>query len=164
MAIHFAHIINHLVFNYFLSCGSAFLVSLQISRRFVQPNQATQVAKRFVAGLGLSGIVWGSVAIFLFSRRFSTASNPACLCPVRDGGWCGGNIFFRSSGIHGIMLPTLVPLFIRFFTIGGAAYYAMSAMTLFYIALTLIIAKRINITNKSLVELKEHFSRIAQES
>ncbi|SPF38579.1 PAS/PAC sensor signal transduction histidine kinase (fragment) [Syntrophobacter sp. SbD1] len=61
------------------------------------------------------------------------------------------------------MLPTLVPLFIRFLTIGGAVYYAMSAMTLFYIVLTSIIARRINITNRSLVELKEHFSRVAEE-
>ena len=34
----------------------------------LQPHQAARVAKSFLAGLGLSGIVWGSVAVFLFPR------------------------------------------------------------------------------------------------
>jgi light-regulated signal transduction histidine kinase (bacteriophytochrome) len=52
-------------------------------------------------------------------------------------------------------LAALVPLFIRFLVLGGAVYYAMAAMTLLYILLTLIIAVRINRTNRELVEFKE---------
>ncbi len=128
-----------------------------------QPHEAPQVAKRFVAGLGLSGIVWGSVAIFLFP--VDSPTHQTLIVFVLCGMVAGAAETFSSvlPAFMAFTLPALVPLSIRFFTIGGAAYYAMSAMTLLYIVLTLMIARRINITNRSLVELKEHFSRRAEE-
>ncbi len=130
----------------------------------LQPDQAAQVTRSFVAGLGLSGIVWGSVAIFLFPVNSPTQQT--LLVFVLCGMVAGAAETFSPvlPAFLAFMLPTLIPLFIRFLTIGGAVYYAMSAMTLFYIVLTTIIARRINITNRSLVELKEHFSRVAEES
>ncbi len=129
----------------------------------LQPHQAPQVAKRFVAGLGLSGIVWGFVAIFLFP--VDSPTHQTLIVFVLCGMVAGAAETFSSilPAFLAFALPALVPLFIRFLTIGGAVYYAMSAMTLLYIVLTFIIARRINITNRSLIELKEHFSRMAEE-
>ena len=127
------------------------------------PHQAAQVAKRFVAGLGLSGIVWGFVAIFLFP--VDSPTHQILIVFVLCGMVAGAAETFSPvlPAFTAFSLPALVPLFIRFLTIGGAVYNAMSALTLLYIGMTLIIARRINITNRSLVELKEHFSRMADE-
>jgi signal transduction histidine kinase len=129
----------------------------------LQPRQAAQVSKRFVVGLGLSGIVWGFVGIFLFP--VDSPTHQTLIVFVLCGMVAGAVEAFSSvlPAFIAFASPALVPLFIRFLTMGGAAYYAMAAMTLFYILLTLIIARRINITNRRLVELKEHFSRIAEE-
>jgi signal transduction histidine kinase len=130
----------------------------------LRPYQASQVSTRFVAGLGLSGIAWGFVAIFLFP--VDSPTHQTLIVFVLCGMVAGAAETFSPvlPAFIAFALPTLVPLFIRFLLIGGAVYYAMSAMTLFYIVLTLIIAKRINITNRSLVEVKEYFSRAAEES
>jgi signal transduction histidine kinase len=129
----------------------------------LQPLQAAQVAKRFVAGLALSGIVWGFVGIFLFP--VDSPTHQTLIVFVLCGMVAGAAETFSSvlPAFIAFALPALIPLFIRFLTIGGAVYYAMSAMTLLYIVLTLIIARRINITNRRLVELKEHFSLMAEE-
>ena len=129
----------------------------------LQPHQAAQVAKRFVAGLALSGIVWGFVGIFLFP--VDSPTHQTLIVFVLCGMVAGAAETFSSvlPAFIAFALPALVPLFIRFLTIGGAVYYAMSAMTLLYIVLTLVIAMRINITNRRLVELKEHFSLMAEE-
>ena len=129
----------------------------------LQPHQAAKVAGIFVAGLGLSGIAWGSVAIFLFPAGSPT--HQILIVFVLCGMVAGAAEAFSPilPAFIAFALPALVPLFIRFLTIGGAVYYAMSAMTLFYMILTLIMARRINMTNRRLVELKEHFSRMAEE-
>jgi signal transduction histidine kinase len=129
----------------------------------LQPHQAAQVAGNFVAGLFLSGLVWGCVGIFLFP--LDSPTHQTLIVFVLCGMVAGAAETFSSllPAFIAFALPALVPLCIRFFTIGGAVYYAMSAMTLFYLGLTLIIARRINITYRGLVELKEHFSRMAEE-
>ena len=129
----------------------------------LQPLQAAQVSKRFVVGLALSGIVWGFVAIFLFP--VDSPTHQTLIVFVLCGMVAGAAEIFSPvfPAFIAFALPALVPLFIRFLTIGGVVYYAMSAMTLLYIVLTLTIARRINSTNRSLVELKEHFSRMAEE-
>ncbi len=129
----------------------------------LQPRQAAQVAKRFVASLGLAGITWGSLGIFLFP--VDSPTRQILIVFVLCGMVAGAAETFANvlPAFIAFSLSALVPLFIRFLFIGGGVYYAMSAMTLLYIVLTLIIAKRINITNRSLVELKEHYSRMAEE-
>ena len=129
----------------------------------LQPDQAAQVAKKFVAGLGLSGIAWGFVAIFLFP--VDSPTHQILIVFVLCGMVAGAAETFSPvlPAFIAFSLPALVPLFIRFLTIGGAVYNAMSVLTLLYIGMTLIIARRINITNRKSVELKEHFSRMAEE-
>src|SRR5208283_2262597 len=112
----------------------------------LQPDQAAQVAKKFVAGLGLSGIAWGFVAIFLFP--VDSPTHQILIVFVLCGMVAGAAETFSPvlPAFIAFSLPALVPLFIRFLSIGGSVYYAMSAMTLFYMVLTLIIAKRITNT------------------
>ena len=134
-----------------------------IEEASLQPDQAAQVAKKFVAGLGLSGIAWGFVAIFLFP--VDSPTHQILIVFVLCGMVAGAAETFSPvlPAFIAFSLPALVPLFIRFLTIGGAVYNAMSVLTLLYIGMTLIIARRINITNRKSVELKEHFSRMAEE-
>ncbi|NLI34788.1 MAG: hypothetical protein GX422_18690, partial [Deltaproteobacteria bacterium] len=77
----------------------------------------------------------------------------------------GGAVAFSSlmTVFLAFTLSILVPLIIRFLVIGGAVYYAMSAMTLLYIVLTTMIARRINLTTRELIRLKEFFAQMVKE-
>ena len=132
-------------------------------RASIQPDEAGKVAKRLVIGLSLSGILWGTLAIFLFPVDSPTLQ--ILIVFVLCGMVAGAAETFAPvlPGFIAFALPALVPLCIRFFTIGGSVYYAMSAMTFLYIFLTLIIAMRINRTNVRLVELKEHYFRMTED-
>ncbi len=162
------HSISHTLLTIWLSI--TFCLAVQRSlflhkyiRAPFQPDQASQVARMFVAGLGLSGIVWGLVAIFLFP--VDSPKHQILIVFVLCGMVAGAAETFSSvlPAFVAFALPALIPLCIRFLTIGGVDYYAMSGMTLLYMILTLIIARRINIKNRSLVELKVHFSRMTEE-
>jgi signal transduction histidine kinase len=129
----------------------------------LEPREVVRITNIFVVSLGMAGMVWGTLGIFLFPLNSPT--HQTLIVFVLCGMVAGAAETFASvlPAFIAFALPALVPLLIRFLTIGGAVYYAMSAMTLFYITLTIIIAKRINITNRELIGLKEHFSRAAEE-
>ncbi len=129
----------------------------------LQSHEAAQVARKFVVSIGLAGITWGYVGFFLFP--LDSPTHQTLIVFVLCGMVAGAAETFSPlfPAFIAFVLSALVPLFIRFVTIGEAVYYAMSVMTLLYIALTLIIAKRINVTSNRLVELKEHFSRMVEE-
>jgi signal transduction histidine kinase/CheY-like chemotaxis protein len=129
----------------------------------LQPDQAAKVAKWVVIGLALSGIIWGCAGLFLFPKDSPTHQILVVfvLCGMVAG--AAGTFSSIFAAFLAFTLPTLIPLFIRFLIIGGPVYYAMSAMTLLYMGLTLIIARRINITNRELVDLKEHFAQMVEE-
>ena len=129
----------------------------------LQPDQAARVAKGLVIGLALSGIAWGCAGIFLFPKDSPTHQSLMIfvLCGMVAG--AAGTFSSIIAAFLAFMLPTLIPLFIRFLIIGGPIYHAMGAMTLLYMGLTLIIAQRINVTNRELVDLKEHFAHRVEE-
>src|SRR5208283_594764 len=98
----------------------------------LQPHQVAQVANRFVASLGLAGIVWGSLGIFLFP--VDSPTHQTLIVFVLCGMVAGAAETFSPvlPAFTAFMLTTLAPLFIRFVTIGGAVYHVMSIMTLLY--------------------------------
>jgi signal transduction histidine kinase len=129
----------------------------------LSPDQAAPVAKRFIAGLALAGGVWGCVAIFLFPVNSPT--HQVLIVLVLCGMIAGAAEAFASvlPAFIAFAYPALAPLLIRFITIGGPVYLGMAGVTLLYMVLTTIIAVRVNVTNRKLVELKEHFAQIADE-
>ncbi len=126
-------------------------------------GEAARATKEFVVGIGLAGMAWGSLPIFLFPLESPT--HQTLIVFVLCGMVAGAAETFAPvlPAFIVFAVSALVPLFIRFLTIGGTVYYAMSAMTLIYLVLTFVIAKRVNITNRKLIELKEHYSRTAEE-
>lgn len=129
----------------------------------LEPHKVAHIVKIFVASLGLAGMAWGFLGIFLFPLDAPT--HQILIVFVLCGMVAGAAETYAPilPAFIAFALPALLPLFIRFLTIGEAIYYAMSAMTLLYIALTLIIAKRINTMNKELIKLKDHYFLMAEE-
>lgn len=126
-------------------------------------EQAARVSTELVIGLGVSGTIWGCVGIFLFP--VASPTHQTLLVFVLCGMVAGAVGAFSSlfKGFIAFTLPALTPITIRFLMIGDDIHYAMSAMTLLYIVLTLFIAKHINTTNRERVGLKEHFALMVQE-
>ncbi len=129
----------------------------------ISSDQAARVDKWFIAGVGLSGITWGCVAIFLFPANSPT--HQTLIVFVLCGMVAGAAETFSAviPAFLAFAIPALAPLAFRFLAIGGPVYMAMGAMTILYICLTSFIAVRINAVNRRLVEMKEHFSEMADE-
>jgi signal transduction histidine kinase len=122
-----------------------------------------KVTNCLISGLLASGLVWGSLGIFLFP--VDSPTHQMLIVFVLCGMVAGATETFSPIlyAFAAFALPALIPLCIRFLIIGGPVYCAMSAMTALYIILTMMIAKRINTTNTKVIELKEHVAHIAEE-
>jgi signal transduction histidine kinase len=129
----------------------------------VRPDQAARARKQLIIGLFLAGSVWGSAGFFLFPAN--STSHQTLIVFVLCGMVAGASEAFASimAAYFAFVLPALIPLLIRLLTIGGPVYHAMSAMTLLYLVLTTLIARRINATTTELLELKDHFSQMVEE-
>lgn len=117
----------------------------------------------YITGVALSGILWGSSALFLFPP--DSTAHQAVIAFVLAGMVAGGVGTFSSivPAFLIFMLTALGPLFIRFSMIHDDIHFAMTIMTLLFMILTLMTARRINVSNRELVELKEHFADQVEE-
>ena len=124
----------------------------------IRPDQAAVVARFFVIGIFLAGLVWGSAGFFLFP--VDSPSHQTLIVFVLCGMAAGASEAFSSiiAAFFAFIIPALGPLFIRLLTIGGPVYHTMAGMTLLYMVLVAFIAKRINATTRQLIEIKEHCS------
>jgi hypothetical protein len=108
--------------------------------------------------LGICGVLWGSTAIFLFPM--SSTAHQVFIAFVLGGMVAGAVGVF--SPIFSFFLiysiPVLVPITIRFLTIGGEIHNVMGAMTALYTVLIIITAKRVNSSTTEHVLLKEKFA------
>ena len=114
-------------------------------------------------GLGMSGILWGSTAIFLFP--INSVAHQAFIAFVLAGMVAGAvGVFSVIMPVFlSFSIPALAPIFIRFIIIGDELHMAMGAMTMLFAILTFTTAKRINSSTKELIELKETFSDQLEE-
>lgn len=129
----------------------------------LHPETAVRTAGLFIAGVGLAGAIWGCVAVFLFpvgSPPLQTLIVIA-ICGMTAG--AAETLAPILLAFIAFSLPALGPLVFRFVSMGGPIYLAMAAMTLLYMVLTLLVAIRINRTNRTLIQLKEHFVGVAEE-
>ncbi|MFO8085670.1 MAG: PAS domain S-box protein [Desulfobacterales bacterium] len=141
--------------------------------RFVQTKiyQRTSVhakdikywAQLMFIGLGISGILWGSAAIFLFPVE-STAHQAFVVIVL--AGMVAGAVGVLSpimSFFFAFSIPALTPIFIRFIAIGDELHMAMGFMTLIFAILTFTTAERLNRTIKELISLRLTFENQLQE-
>ena len=93
----------------------------------ISADQSARVDRWFIGGVGLSGIAWGCVAIFLFPVNSPT--HQILIVFVLCGMVAGAAETFAPilPAFAAFALPALTPLAIRFFTIGGAVYIAMGS-------------------------------------
>jgi PAS domain S-box-containing protein len=120
-------------------------------------------AQLMVIGIGISGILWGSTAIFLFPVE-STA-HQAFIAIVLAGMVAGAvgvlspimTVFLTFS------IPALAPIFIRFIIIGDSLHMAIGFMTLVFAILTFTTAKHVNSTINELILLRLTFEDQLEE-
>ncbi len=108
--------------------------------------------------LSISGVLWGSTAIFLFPM--SSTAHQVFIAFVLGGMVAGAVGVF--SAIFSFFLiysiPALVPITIRFITMGDEIHRAMGTMIALYAVLIFLTAKRVNSSTIELVSLKEKFA------
>jgi signal transduction histidine kinase/ActR/RegA family two-component response regulator len=128
-----------------------------------KPEEAGRWGTWFIIGLGLSGILWGSAGVFLFP--IDSTAHQAFIAFVLGGMVAGaaGAFSFVTGAFIAFSLPALCPIFVHFLMFGDDIHYAMGAMTLLFMLLTLSTAIRINVSNRELVELKEKFAEMVEE-
>ena len=114
-------------------------------------------------GLGISGILWGSTAIFLFPS--TSVAHQAFIAFVLAGMIAGAvGVFSPIMPVFLVFsIPALVPVAVRFFVIGDRIHMAMGAMTALFGILTFTTAHRISRATNELVALKETFADQLEE-
>jgi len=133
-----------------------------LNRKFLRRIDREENLRRWgqllIAGLGATGILWGSTAIFLFPA--SSVSHQVFIAFVLAG-MVAGAVGVLSPILPAFLvfsIPALLPITVRFIVIGDELHLAMGTMTTLFAILTFTTAKRIHHANKELIELKETFA------
>jgi signal transduction histidine kinase/ActR/RegA family two-component response regulator len=131
----------------------------------------------FIIGIGISGIVWGAAGIFLFpGKSIAHQIFPAFVL----GGMVAGAASAFSAlkmAFFAYTFPALVPIIIKFFSLGGNIHQAIGVMGLLFVFLVTVTAIRshkmlvkslkLGFENKSLVsylsETKEKAERMNEK-
>jgi signal transduction histidine kinase/ActR/RegA family two-component response regulator len=100
--------------------------------------------RRFVLGLVISGMAWGSSAIFLFP--IESLAHQTFLTFVIGGMTAGAAAAFSSEmkAFLAYSVPTLGPFVVRFALVGGEIHLTMAGMVLLFGVMMFFIAKQIN--------------------
>ncbi len=116
----------------------------------------------FALSTFVSGLIWGSVGIFLF---------PVNSIPYQVfsafvlGGLIAGaaGVFSYSVFVFAAFsIPAFVPITLRFFALGDEIHLAMGLMDCIFFVLVFAIAKKIHRTNKEFIKLNEEFSDLVK--
>jgi two-component system cell cycle sensor histidine kinase/response regulator CckA len=131
----------------------------------------------FIIGIGISGIVWGAAGIFLFpGKDIAHQIFPAFVL----GGMVAGAASAFSAlkmAFYAYTFPALVPIIIKFFSLGDNIHLAMGVMVSLFAFLvtvtairsneTLVMSLKLRFENKSLVnylsEAKEKAERMNEK-
>ena len=163
-------LISHTVLTYWLSATLISilmrLVIVVLYRKYSQKSGNFRTWETlFVAGLALSGLIWGSAGIFLFP--INSTVHQVFIAFVLAGMVAGAVGAFSSQiwAFIAFSFPALLPLFFNFLhlSLRDETHTAMAAMTFLFLILTFFTAKRINSSTKELVGLKEQFAQILSE-
>jgi signal transduction histidine kinase len=123
-------------------------------RKSPEASEANLWGRRFIVGLGLSGIAWGSSAIILFP--IESLAHQTFLAFVIGGMVAGAAAAFSSiiKAFLAYSVPALSPIIVRFALLGDEFHLTMGGMVLLYGVLMFIIAKQINTVRINSVKLR----------
>jgi signal transduction histidine kinase len=129
-------------------------LSMRFQRTEFQPSAARKWGNRFMAGLILSGVAWGSIGIFPFSGV--SLAHQVFIAFVLGGMAAGAAVTFsvKKGGYLAYSLPALAPLSVRFFFMNDAFHYAMGGMVSLYGLLLWGIARRHYMVNSTSLLLR----------
>lgn len=123
------------------------LAMVRAYRRAAPPvPEAMRWGERFLAGTALSGVLWGSVAVFLFPA--GNIAHQVFIAFVLAGLVSGATLALSSvfKAFLAFSLPALVPVTAQFLLQGSEIHYAMGWMALLYTVAIIVIARRIHET------------------
>jgi signal transduction histidine kinase len=123
-------------------------------RRLPEASEADHWAKRFIVGLALSGMAWGSLAIFLFP--IDSLAHQTFLAFVIGGMVAGAAAAFSSmmKAFLAYSVPALSPIIVRFAILGDEFHLAMGGMALLFGVMMFFIAIRFNVVRITSVKLR----------
>ncbi len=113
-------------------------------RRSPEVSDPRHWGRRFIVGLALSGLAWGSSALFLFP--IDSLAHQTFLAFVLGGMVAGAAAAFSSlmKAFLAYSVPALCPIIVRFALIGDEFHLAMGGMALLFGVIMFSVAKRIN--------------------
>jgi PAS domain S-box-containing protein len=123
-------------------------------RKSPEASKADYWARRFIVGLALSGMAWGSSAIFLFP--IESLAHQTFLAFV-IGGMVAGAAAAFSSVMEAFLVysvPALSPIIVRFALLGDEFHLTMGGMVLLFGVMMFIVAKRIKTVRITSVKLR----------
>lgn len=145
------------------------LIRVILNKKFLWAGDVDRVqnihrwGQLLIAGLGASGMLWGSTAIFLFP--INSVAHQVFIAFVLAGMVAGAvGVFSPIMPVFlAFSIPALAPIILRFFIIGGEMHIAMGAMVTLFAILTFTTAKSINCSTVELIALKESFAGQLEE-
>jgi PAS domain S-box-containing protein len=123
-------------------------------RRSPDASEAGRWGTRFIVGLALSGMAWGSSAVFLFPIDSLTHQTFVAFV---TGGMVAGAAAAFSSVVRAFLaysIPALSPIIIRFALLGDEFHLAMGGMALLFGVMMFFLAKQINAVRITSVKLR----------
>jgi PAS domain S-box-containing protein len=139
---------HHILIAWFAALSAITLLRFMLLRGYqkaaVEESQSAKWGKRFIAGVAISGVLWGLAAIWMFPEN--SIAHQVFLAFILCGMVAGAAAVY--SAVMGAFLaysmPALIPIAIRFLVMGGELHLAMAAMTVLFGILMIITATRIN--------------------
>jgi two-component system sensor histidine kinase/response regulator len=134
------------------------LIRLALLQRYERSSAASVQARLwtglFILGIGLSGIVWGCAAIFLFPH--GSMAHQVFLAFVLGGLVVGvaGTFSASMTAFFAFMLPAFVPLIVMFFVTGSEIHVAMGVMSLLFALLVSLTAMRLHLASMNQLKLR----------
>ncbi len=126
-----------------------------------EPSEADRWGRRFIVGLAIAGMAWGSSAIFLFP--IESLAHQTFLAFVVGGMVAGAAGAFSSvmKAFLAYSVPALCPIIIRLALVRDEFHLTMGGMVLFFGVMMFFIARRINTVRVTSVKLRFENSGLA---
>ncbi len=117
-------------------------------------SEAKRWSRRFIIGLALSGVVWGSAAFFLFP--IESLAHQTFLAFVIGGMVAGAAATFSIviKAFFAYSVPALTPIIVRFALLGDELHIAMAGMVLLFGIMMVFVAKRVNTITVTSLKLR----------
>ena len=123
-------------------------------RTSLGPSEAKSWGRRFIVGLALSGMAWGSAGIFLFP--IESIVHQTFLTFVIGGMVAGAAASFSAlpKAFFAYSVPALAPIIVRIGLLGDELHLAMAGMVLLFGLMMVFIAMRVNALTAASLKLR----------